>query len=102
MKVLNPFVLALAFAVGDAFGASGGPAPNYWCTCATQGATLGRNVTALNRVAANGAVVIPGDVLEKPHGAYTPNVVLETVPPCVDPVAFVSRPKCRGNLIYCI
>ncbi len=25
------------------------------------------------------------DVQEKPRGAYTPNVVLEVVPPCVDP-----------------
>ena len=58
-----------------------------------------RDVTALCRVAANGAVVIPGDVQEKPRGAYTPNVVLETVPPCVDPVAFVKDALARGERI---
>lgn len=54
MKVLNPFVLALTIAVGGALCASGGPAPNYWCTWATQGATLGRNVKA-------GKVAFAGD-----------------------------------------
>ena len=124
---MKSFFFALAIAAGGAFCASGGPAPNYWCTWATQGATLGRNVkpgkplglfgafksvtltggvtkgmrirarqlpygkprdvTALCRITANGAVVIPGTVQEKPHGAYTPNVVLESVPPCDDPAS---------------
>ena len=39
-------LLLAACATAGLFRASGAPAPNYWCTWATQGSTLGRNVKA--------------------------------------------------------
>ena len=46
--------LLVVFAVAGLFRANGNPAPNYWCTWATQGSTLGRNVKA-------GKVAFAGD-----------------------------------------
>lgn len=54
MKEINSLALAFTMAVGGASCALGDPAPNYWCTWATQGATLGRNIRA-------GKVVFAGD-----------------------------------------
>lgn len=46
--------LLVAITVAGLFRANGAPAPNYWCTWATQGSTLGRNVKA-------GKVAFAGD-----------------------------------------